>query len=809
MTTISGPFNIDQNFIDTHSFPITLAGTGNYTVSITENIVLRYSTIQQYFIVGASNITLEGNGHTIQIANYNNPVNSAKNNISSQGYYIGLIQNGIVDSPGYNTFIVQNVHIDTQDGSQIDILCGWIGQSYFCGSVTNCSSTGNIGQYCGGICGSNAGNLSTCVITNCFSSGTIYGGGICGCNNDFNGASCLITRCYSTGIIQSNAGGIYGGHINDKTNCNNNTVTINHCYSIGNIGQSAGGIYGADKNSTVNSNNILRISNCYSEGEMIGENSGGICGSYLQVISNDTNISVLQCYSTGNMNKNCGGIVGAYAISGAENAILVISYCYSTGIIEGGGIIGRELCLKSKNNNTIVSYCYSTGNIVGESGGICCSAVHFNSSNCTLDIFQCYSRGDINGNSGGICGSDINNPATDCIVRLSNSYATGTIQTQDPTISAGGLFGKNINGSIQGCLVIIENCYFAPTEGLLLLYGSSSIIPNPIQTGCSFGWSNEIANFFLSPLDVWHSFAPFNEPYQLTSFFSAVREIETSGLTIVQNEPFSLTYIIPINQSPQRFFKGEYSLQDISGSTISSIIIEKSSNTIVFHNIILQTKGTIALFLVQNDPIFLDSFYVTVEPSAIICFKKGTQILCWIDNKDTYVSIQNIEEGTLVKTYKRGNIYGYKPVKYILKGILECSMKHSLNNLYKLSKKKDFRLIDDLYITGNHCLLKDKLTKKENNNMNSLFAYTKEMNIQYEKKIEDKYKLIAYYDDRMEECCQEGTEIIYHIVLEYSKKGKNAAIFANGILVESTDEKTAERVQLNVCKKALNRKEFK
>ena len=55
-------------------------------------------------------------------------------------------------------------------------------------------------------------------------------------------------------------------------------------------------------------------------------------------------------------------------------------------------------------------------------------------------------------------------------------------------------------------------------------------------------------------------------------------------------------------------------------------------------------------------------------------------------------------------------------------------------------------------------------------------------------KIEDKYKLIAYYDtDNFEEYNEVGIFNIYHIVLENDDVYKNYGIYANGILVESTE----------------------
>jgi len=52
----------------------------------------------------------------------------------------------------------------------------------------------------------------------------------------------------------------------------------------------------------------------------------------------------------------------------------------------------------------------------------------------------------------------------------------------------------------------------------------------------------------------------------------------------------------------------------------------------------------------------------------------------------------------------------------------------------------------------------------------------------------DKYKLIAYYDLNFEECDDERVHNIYHIILENENKFGSYGIYANGLLVESTDE---------------------
>jgi hypothetical protein len=64
----------------------------------------------------------------------------------------------------------------------------------------------------------------------------------------------------------------------------------------------------------------------------------------------------------------------------------------------------------------------------------------------------------------------------------------------------------------------------------------------------------------------------------------------------------------------------------------------------------------------------------------------------------------------------------------------------------------------------------------------------------YNAKIEDKYKLLAYFDERFEEIMINAVFEIYHIVLENDNNNCNYGIYANGVLAESTDELTLNRI---------------
>jgi surface protein len=172
-------------------------------------------------------------------------------------------------------------------------------------------------------------------------------------------------------------------------------------------------------------------------------------------------------------------------------------------------------------------------------------------------------------------------------------------------------------------------------------------------------------------------------------------------------------------------------------------------------------------------------------PAPRICFKEGTKILCKINNSEVYIPIEYIEEDTLVKTYK----HGYKKCKINIREKLVNTEEHSVNNLYYLPKSNHCKLFEDLYVTGSHSMLYDNLSIAENDAMNHLIkTYNTKFDIKINNKIDDKYKLIAYYDKSFTEVRKDITLYIHHIVLENEDKNVNYGIYANGALTESIDE---------------------
>jgi len=160
---------------------------------------------------------------------------------------------------------------------------------------------------------------------------------------------------------------------------------------------------------------------------------------------------------------------------------------------------------------------------------------------------------------------------------------------------------------------------------------------------------------------------------------------------------------------------------------------------------------------------------------ATTCFLEGTQILCLVDGVETYVSIETMRVGFLVKTSSDG----YKKVELIGKGLVLNSgnTERTEARLYKLSPSNYPELKDDLYITGGHSVLVDKITDKQREQLTAHLG-----NIYVTDK---KYRLTALVDERAEPWASEGKYTIWHFALKHEDIKMNYGVYANGLLVET------------------------
>lgn len=176
----------------------------------------------------------------------------------------------------------------------------------------------------------------------------------------------------------------------------------------------------------------------------------------------------------------------------------------------------------------------------------------------------------------------------------------------------------------------------------------------------------------------------------------------------------------------------------------------------------------------NGDALNADGSYY-LYPSAP-CFLEGSTILCHVDGVEQYIPVEQLKNGTLVKT----SLDGYKKVVLLGKGSLlnPGNDERTENRLYKCSSSKYPSLKDDLYITGCHSILEFPITEKQTEDtikhLGKLFVTDK------------KYRLMACVDERAEPWNAEGTYTIWHFALEHYDEGMNYGVYANGGLLVET-----------------------
>ena len=175
---------------------------------------------------------------------------------------------------------------------------------------------------------------------------------------------------------------------------------------------------------------------------------------------------------------------------------------------------------------------------------------------------------------------------------------------------------------------------------------------------------------------------------------------------------------------------------------------------------------------------FTDSYFYKI---INITFGTNTPVPCFLESStiltdDGYIPIENIKPGTLVKTIQEG----FKRVQYIGSSTIynPKSADRIQKRLYILRKEKYPELTEDLILTGDHSILVKSLTDTQreliNKNVGRVFVTS------------NKYRLMAFADEKAEPWIKEGNFKVWHLALENTLDNTNYGIYANGgLLVES------------------------
>jgi hypothetical protein len=171
--------------------------------------------------------------------------------------------------------------------------------------------------------------------------------------------------------------------------------------------------------------------------------------------------------------------------------------------------------------------------------------------------------------------------------------------------------------------------------------------------------------------------------------------------------------------------------------------------------------------------------YLFQEPPP--CFLEGSKILKFdpISEKESYVPVETLRKGDLIKTF----MSGYKPISHIGCRILvnPAETLDIRDRLYSLSAKQlnpDSEFDEPLYLTGRHSVLHRNLSQKQ------ITVLKKYMGNIYE--TENHYRVPIFLDARAKRSTDNKNVIIWHFALEHPDRQQNYGVYANGILVESS-----------------------
>lgn len=357
------------------------------------------------------------------------------------------------------------------------------------------------------------------------------------------------------------------------------------------------------------------------------------------------------------------------------------------------------------------------------------------------NISNCYSTGEISGPyAGGIVGNWFSGTTTD-LCTIQNCYSTGDITGE----KSGGIAGAQIGGEYYSSSdpvttnIQIINCY-----SLGNIYTDTTSPPPSINDNTSAGGI------------CGGSFGPqYSTNLTITNCYS-------NGTFSAGNGIFAISLSAPI--SPYPVPESCYTSNGNWSNSLASIQLTGTPIPPSLIGIVWTSDGTSPYTLTSNS-------------IPVVCFLEGSNILTIVNDKELYQKIENIKCDTLIKTY----LHGYKKVTHIGKTTIYNS-KDPINNLYKLSKDKYKELTKDLYITGAHSILINKLTKKQEESTIKILG---EIYI-----TDDKYRLMACLDNRAEMliCGRDIPYIIWHLVLENDFIYENYGIYANNLLVESCSQ---------------------
>jgi Concanavalin A-like lectin/glucanases superfamily/Hint domain len=261
---------------------------------------------------------------------------------------------------------------------------------------------------------------------------------------------------------------------------------------------------------------------------------------------------------------------------------------------------------------------------------------------------------------------------------------------------------------------------------------------------------------------------------------------------IASSASFNSTGALTINLGPYSFDYGDFAFSNVMiwdqaltdaemvsvYDVLNDYLATGGNAGEYFNQIALTTETNVSLLLLANDGTYKGTMSGSVSESNVTkqtstinynptppCFLEGTQIAVLRDGVETLVKVEDLRQGDLVNTYK----HGPKAIKIIGKRSCQNDKDKINAALYKVAKTEE--MIDDLYISGGHGLLKDEAPR----------------GLQF--KIDDKYIHFAH------QCCEHVDDrrmcTYYNFCME-GDKDERYGVWANGLLCETPSERQLE-----------------
>lgn len=247
----------------------------------------------------------------------------------------------------------------------------------------------------------------------------------------------------------------------------------------------------------------------------------------------------------------------------------------------------------------------------------------------------------------------------------------------------------------------------------------------------------------------------------------------------VNTSRINLNQIDPVNR---KFTNIKVNINTITNNYFNNL---DAGNNASFSEVPLSGLNITTFSATSLIALYTTYTYTIEEITSPACFGENTQILCFDsnDNIEKYVKISELKIDDLVKTYK----HGYKKIKHINSNNMINNPDLFWNCIYKMPKNDSNNLIDDLYLTGFHSILVDNFNNIEQSNIKLNDDIFLQVYGTSQIKIDDKYMITCAFSQQFEPLDNNLAYKYYNFALESDDPDAKYGIWANGLLVESTN----------------------